>query len=209
MVERVFLAHHFWSVFEGTGSTTVGFPALPVGVEAGRRKGSAPLGEAWLFEIAMRNGISLNLRYVYICASSQQLQTSRQTIRVAVLTCHFKHAGLKLGEPLLAPSSVVNIHNTFSSLCLGARWGSSFAGYLRSGKWLNRRSIGAGTEKMLRVAGCWGLRPTRCAECGRPSCGSCGVSRFRDSGEAVGSVDIVHCFGAATIEEACVGGEVR
>lgn len=125
IVEAALLAHHLWSLLDGTGGGVIGFAVL-VGVEleiAGRRKGSAPLGEAWLFEATVRKGISLNLRYVYTVSQSQhnQLLAVPSIALSAIHTCHFKHAGLKLGAPVLAPSSVVKTYKTFSSLNLGAR----------------------------------------------------------------------------------------
>lgn len=69
-------------------------------------------------------------------------------------TCHFRQAGLKDGVPLNAPSSVVNTYRTCSCLSRGARWGSWFAEYARSGNRSKRCLIGAGTSKILRD-GAW------------------------------------------------------
>ena len=72
IVDLALFAHHLCSLLDGTGTDAPGFVALLVGEEvvvAGRRNGSAPLGEAWLFEAAVRKGILLNLRYVYIRSS--------------------------------------------------------------------------------------------------------------------------------------------
>jgi hypothetical protein len=42
----------------------IGFMSFEDSVWAGKRKGSAPLGEAWLFEETSRKSILLNFRYV-------------------------------------------------------------------------------------------------------------------------------------------------
>lgn len=52
--------HHRCNFADGMGC--VGFAGSG---HEGRRKGSAPLGEAWLFEDASLKFIPLNLRYVY------------------------------------------------------------------------------------------------------------------------------------------------
>jgi hypothetical protein len=45
---------------------TTGFMSFEDSVGEGRRKGSAPLGEAWLFDDTSRKSILLNLRYVLL-----------------------------------------------------------------------------------------------------------------------------------------------
>jgi hypothetical protein len=64
-------------------------------------------------------------------------------------TCHFKHAGLKLGRPNCAPSRVVKTCNTALLAGVGALNGGSFDAYVRSGKRSKTRFSGAGTAKML------------------------------------------------------------
>lgn len=49
---------HFCSLFEGIG------PVVAAG-SAGRRKGSAPVGEAWLFEGTSSKSIPTNFKYAY------------------------------------------------------------------------------------------------------------------------------------------------
>lgn len=49
------------------------------------------------------------------------------------LTCHFKHAGLYDGAPLIAPLSVVKTYSTCALRCCGARCGRSLTGYVRRG----------------------------------------------------------------------------
>lgn len=71
-----------------------------------------------------------------------------------VLTCHFKHPGLKLGFPSLASLSVVKTCNTFCLLSFVARNGSSFSSYWTSGNLSNTRLSGAGMRKMLLCC-CW------------------------------------------------------
>ena len=72
------------------------------------------------------------------------------------LTCHFKHAGLKLGLPFAASSPVVKICSTFSSLEDGVRNGNSFSEYVSKGNLSKMRFTGAGIENMLRfcAVGC-------------------------------------------------------
>lgn len=55
---------HFCSLFEGIGAV------VPAG-SAGRRKGSAPVGEAWLFEGTISRSIPTNLKYA--CTQSDSV----------------------------------------------------------------------------------------------------------------------------------------
>ena len=70
-----------------------------------------------------------------------------------MLTCHFRHAGLKLGDPIRAPSSSVKTNNIGVSPgpATAHRAGRGFEGVVRRGKWLKRRRRGEGMAKMLRV----------------------------------------------------------
>jgi hypothetical protein len=49
---------HFWSLCEGMG------PGAPA-ERAGRRKGKAPVGDAWLLEGVTWKSIPTNFRYAY------------------------------------------------------------------------------------------------------------------------------------------------
>lgn len=46
---------HFWSLCDGIGPVPAG--------RAGRRKGRAPVGEAWLLEAVISKSIPTNFRY--------------------------------------------------------------------------------------------------------------------------------------------------
>lgn len=71
-------------------------------------------------------------------------------------TCHFKHGGLKLGDPLAAPSSSVKRYNIGVPSAPGAaaaqRAGSEFSGVVWRGKRVKRRRRGEGMAKALRTA---------------------------------------------------------
>lgn len=55
---------HFWILLEGIG--TNGSTETPADEGAGRRKGSAPVGDAWLFDATVSKGIPTNLRYAWL-----------------------------------------------------------------------------------------------------------------------------------------------
>lgn len=76
-------------------------------------------------------------------------QIMHLVVHLILLTCHFRQAGLKLGRPFRASSSVVKTCSVFASLIFGARKGGSFSAYVANGNRSKTRFKGAGTEKML------------------------------------------------------------
>lgn len=66
-------------------------------------------------------------------------------------TCHFRHVGLKLGSPSLAPSRSVKRNRTGTLSTTEQREGRWFSGVVWRGKWLKRRRRGEGMAKRLRA----------------------------------------------------------
>ena len=95
----------------------------------GKRKGRAPVGEAWLFEGTVTSSIPMNFRYVY----QQSVTPWPLELCTYGRACHFKQPGLNEGAHLRTPSSVVKMYRAFLVRSTVVRCGSSFEGYVLSG----------------------------------------------------------------------------
>jgi hypothetical protein len=80
-----------------------------------------------------------------------QSRATQVQLPLAILTCHFKQPGLKLGFPAAASSFLVKTYSVGILVDLGARCGSSFGGYTKTGTKSNSVLIGAGTANRSRT----------------------------------------------------------
>jgi hypothetical protein len=132
---------HRCSFAEGTGGG--GF--APSDAD-GRRKGKAPLGDAWLLEEVIWKSMPENFMYAFIESALLHLDWVEQRF----LTCHFKQPGLYDGAPFAASRSLANTYSVCAARLRGARCGSSFAAYVKMGNLSKSCFIGVGTENKLR-----------------------------------------------------------